>query len=242
MALQQARPTLGRGTGSLIPKTDEEAGKHQLPVSIRYVSHLDPSTRKTLATLTPADFREFAGIRHTPTRERSLATRAALRELLSEVAAHVPPSAWAFTRDENGKPILAAGQESLHFSCSHTLWMSVVAVSRQPVGVDIESAKLSIDDAFLTEYFAPAERAAVSAKTAGERPAAYARLWTLKEAVTKMLGMGLAVQLSELEFESEDDRVSNSCRSEINNLDLQLLTWSLPNKAHPLCLALALSR
>lgn len=240
MYLEHAGPDAGRGGGYAIPESVAAAPVTGGVVSIRYVSHLDRQTRNAIGNLTPADFQEFASIRHTPTRERSLATRAVLRALLSEAAPEIAAADWTFTRDAYGKPTLGPGLPNLHFSCSHTLWMSVIAVSGRPVGIDIESSNLAADDAFLGEYYSQRERHALAAKTPAERPAACARLWTLKEAVAKLLGTGLALSISELEFESEEDRISQSNSSEINKSEFKLATWSLPNKAHPLSVALAL--
>lgn len=239
MYLEHAGPQQGHGS---VPTMDSERSEALAHVSIRYVSHLNPATRQTLSTLTPEDYREFAPIRHTPTRERSLATRALLRTTLSEVDGNTPPEAWVFTRDAYGKPALANQLTDLHFSCSHTMWVSVVAVSRRPIGIDIESSSLSVDDAFLAEYYSAQERRDVARKPIANRASAYARLWTLKEAVAKILGTGLALPLSQLEFENEEDRLSYSSTSEINGSELQLATWSLPNKAHPLSVALAIRR
>lgn len=243
MYLEHAGPADVRGSGHAIPEsvatTAPAADGH---VSIRYISHLDRQTRTAISNLTPADFQEFATIRHTPTRERSLATRAVLRALLSEAAPSVAPADWTFTRDAFGKPTLGSGLPNLYFSCSHTLWMSVVAVSDRPIGIDIESANLAADEAFLAEYYSQRERNALAATAPAGRQAACARLWTLKEAVAKLLGTGLALPFSELEFESEEDRISQSNNSEINKSELQLATWSLPNKAHPLTVAIAMER
>lgn len=240
MYLEHAGPKSGHSGGYAIPESVAPAPVAYSDVSIRYVPHLDRETRTTLGSLTPADLQEFASIRHTPTRERSLATRATLRIALSEAAPEIDSSQWTFTRDAYGKPTLGPGLPNLHFSCSHTHWMSVVAVSNRPVGIDIESSNLGADDAFLEEYFSDRERISVTAKPLGNQAAAWSRLWTLKEAVAKLLGTGLALSFSELEFESEEDRLCQSNNSEINKSELQLATWSLPNKAHPLSVALAL--
>lgn len=212
------------------------------PVSIRYVSHGETAADLDSPNLTQSDFEEFAAIRHAATRARSLATRAALRALLSEAAPEMAPTAWTIVRDASGKPSLGNIDTNLHFSCSHTYGTSVVAVSNRPIGIDIESANLAADEAFQAEYFSAFERAAIAAKSPEARPQACARLWTLKEAVAKLLGTGLALSFSELEFKSEEEHVSISNSSEITNSELQLATWSLPSKAHPMTVALAVRR
>lgn len=195
-----------------------------------------------MQNLIPSDFSEFERIRHKPTRERSLATRALLRGALSDFVGDVKETEWTFERDANGKPRLIKGPSNIHFSCSHTAWQSVVAVSDRPVGIDIECGEIAADDAFLEEYFSRKERAAIASKPIKDRGVACARLWTLKEAVSKLIGTGLAFPFSELEFESEEDRLSQGISSGISTSELLLTTWSLPNPAHPLTVALALQR
>ncbi len=214
-------------------------------VSVWYVWHTgakqsDASER----TLTQADLSEFSNIRHSHVKERSLATRALLRRALSKaVGGEIAPSEWAFERGAHGKPALAPAFPRLHFSCSHTHSASAVAVSRlHPVGIDIESSFLTFEDPRLLEdYFSQGELEAIERLPEHRRAMARVRLWTLKEAVAKMLGTGLALDISELEFDAEHDRLKSASESDIEFSGMRLATWSFTNQPQPLSVALAVN-
>lgn len=214
-------------------------------VSVWYLWHtdyFDPS--EINHGLTGADLAEFSDLRNATTRARSLMTRALLRTALSDAAGGaVRPSEWVFERGAHGKPSLLNPSVNLHFSCSHTPLVSVVAVSRtRPIGIDIESVLPDFDDpSLIEEFFTAEERLAIQCLPSEGQMKARTRLWTLKEAVVKMLGTGLALDVSKLEFDTEEDRL-NSCQDpEINIPGLRLATWSIPNQTQPLSVALAVN-
>lgn len=211
-------------------------------VSVWYVQHgAGQKTEGYYSILTETDFAEFASIRHIATRDRSLATRALLRKALSEVTSdRTQATEWTFERGEHGKPLLGSAHPQLHFSCSHTPWMSAVAVSRtHPVGIDIECAQPRSDEDLTDDYFTSCERMALSRLPVHTRAQARARLWALKEATVKMLGTGLAYDISELEFDPVQDRL-NSSREGFSRLsEMRIATWSIRNETQPLSVALA---
>jgi 4'-phosphopantetheinyl transferase len=213
-------------------------------VSVWYLWHTDQSQLAEFNHgLTSADFAEFADIRNPAVRARSLRTRGLLRAALSEAAnGDVRPSEWVFERGAHGKPHLLNPPIKLHFSCSHTPMVSIVAVSRtRPVGIDIETAFSSLDDpSLIEEFFTAAERQAIQCIPLGSRAKARTRLWTLKEAVVKMLGTGLALDVSKLEFDIEEDRLKSSRDPEIDISGVRLATWLIPNHVQPLSVALAI--
>jgi len=214
-------------------------------VSVWYVWHTAQSQLDAFHhALTDADYAEFADIRHGTTRDRSLRTRALLRASLSEaVQGQLRPADWAFERNAHGKPCLRPYLPNLHFSCSHAHSASVIAVSRQhPVGIDIESSFLTFEDpSLLEEYFSEGERQAIERLPEHRRAKARVRLWTLKEAVVKMLGTGLALDISQLEFDAEDDRLKSNREPEIDISGMRLATWSVTTQLQPLSVALAVN-
>ncbi len=242
-----ATPALQRISASGARRTVSAPIQHDpySDVSVWYVWH-NGGTRSNaiMCVITDADHAEFANISHAHTRERSLATRAALRNALSRaVSGTVKPSEWVFERGANGKPALAPGFPKLHFSCSHTHTVSAVAVSRlHPVGIDIESSFLTFEDpSLLEEYFSEGELQAIERLPEHRRAKARVRLWTLKEAVVKMLGTGLALDISQLEFDAEDDRLKSNCEPEIDISEMRLATWSVTTQLQPLSVALAVN-
>ena len=92
----------------------------------------------------------------------------------------------------HGKPIVR--DQSIHVSVAHTDGLVLVAVSNDAeLGIDVEAlsafASNDIDRAALT----PVEALAVAALPPQHRAAERARLWTRKEAVAKVSGIGLRV-------------------------------------------------
>lgn len=91
-------------------------------------------------------------------------------------------------RTEEGKPYFPS-LPALHFNISHTVGYVLCALSRQPVGVDIETIRPRRET--LPRYaLSPREYADYEALGA-DWPAFYT-LWTRKEAWCKYTGQGLA--------------------------------------------------
>jgi len=67
------------------------------------------------------------------------------------------------------------------------------------VGVDVEPvASFALEATLLEQVCSPAERAALERCDPSERPLAFTRLWTLKEAIVKARGTGLREPLPEV--------------------------------------------
>ena len=98
-----------------------------------------------------------------------------------------------FEYGEHGKPLLA-GHPEIHFNLSHCREAVVCAVSRQPVGIDVESVR-EYKESLARYTMNEAELAEIAA---AERPdVAFTRLWTMKEARLKWSGEGLSNTLKE---------------------------------------------
>jgi 4'-phosphopantetheinyl transferase len=134
---------------------------------------------------------------------RWLVSRAALREILAAELG-TSPSAVRLKLGANGRPGLdpAAHRPVLDFNLSHSADLALVAIVRGArVGVDVERLRRGRDPLRVADrYFSAAEVAAVRAYPAGDRPAAFLRYWTAKEALAKGLGLGLRVPGGELEL------------------------------------------
>jgi 4'-phosphopantetheinyl transferase len=91
----------------------------------------------------------------------------------------------------------------LRVSLSHCEEVALIAVARRPVGVDAETLAAAGDDGLddLADLVLhPRELAAYERAGVAQRPRAFARLWTRKEAVLKARGEGIGDRLlSELE-------------------------------------------
>ncbi|WP_431684181.1 4'-phosphopantetheinyl transferase family protein [Kitasatospora sp. KL5] len=92
----------------------------------------------------------------------------------------------------HGRPATTA-DPALHFSMSHTGDMVLYGIAGTPVGMDIEATATPQVVAEVTPHLHPNEQAEIHLLPPGERPAAFTRCWTRKEAYLKGTGTGLAV-------------------------------------------------
>jgi len=128
-------------------------------------------------------------------RRAYVAAHALLRARLSERARGIAPAQWRFGATPHGKPFVHAPAVRFNISLSHTRGMAAVAiVSGRDVGVDVESFLRPRDALKVAErFFAPEEAALVRRELDPlARSEVFFAIWTLKEAVLKADGSGLA--------------------------------------------------
>jgi len=92
-----------------------------------------------------------------------------------------------FDYEENGKPHIE-GRPDIHFNLSHCHSAALCAVSRNPIGVDIESIREFKEG--LVEYTMN-EQELNYIKHAARPDVAFIRLWTMKESLLKLTGEGI---------------------------------------------------
>jgi 4'-phosphopantetheinyl transferase len=96
----------------------------------------------------------------------------------------------------------------VHFSVSHADSLSIVAVSRdRPVGIDIEAEQSGLEQEFVRSFLSRREWNAVHLLPEAQRRRDVIRLWTLKEAYTKLLGIGITTDLQSFEFQLDPLRL-----------------------------------
>jgi len=122
-------------------------------------------------------------------RNRFIAGRALLRLNLSSYFG-CKPAEIAFHYNQWGKP--SVPNSGLEFNVAHSENYFVLAVSREPVGVDIEKNK-PIEDLYLIArtVFSPNELTAWSLLPEMDQVASFYKIWTRKEALLKGLGRGV---------------------------------------------------
>lgn len=139
-----------------------------------------------------------------PDRRQFVRAHSALRRLL---AAYLCTAATAFTYDVGayGRPRVANQDALINFNISHSGdWMVLALGLDCTVGIDIEAWRDSIGDEVLIErYFSANEAALWRMESPSRRPAAFAQLWTRKEATLKALGCGFINDLSAIDTVSE---------------------------------------
>jgi phosphopantetheinyl transferase/3-hydroxymyristoyl/3-hydroxydecanoyl-(acyl carrier protein) dehydratase len=153
-------------------------------------------------------------------RNEWLCARLATKELARCWARDFFGAAWALNdfvvrKDEFGAPSLAArdGLQSMGplpfitMSHSHGVAYAVISAPGEPapIGVDIERIETR-EEAFARDYFTP-EELALSVGEGVERDALITALWCCKESVSKALGLGLKLRMSDMIIErfAQDD-------------------------------------
>lgn len=136
-----------------------------------------------------------------------LLTRLALRALLSYNYPDTDPADWRFSRSESGKPLVSFPKPKVSFNLSHAGSMVALAFSEQvSIGVDIEHCDRELDaEALAARYFSAREYAMLMSLPVPTRRQRFLTLWTMKEAVVKASGLGLARALKDYEFVIDDD-------------------------------------
>jgi 4'-phosphopantetheinyl transferase len=135
-------------------------------------------------------------------RRRFVRCRHALREILGALV-KVPTASIRFRATGQGKPELDPESalvdprglaRNLHFNVSHSGGLALVGVSAgREIGVDLERVRaIEEADRIVASFFSPGELAAFGSIAADDKPMAFMRGWTRKEAILKGLGIGLA--------------------------------------------------
>ncbi|TAJ33096.1 MAG: 4'-phosphopantetheinyl transferase superfamily protein [Reyranella sp.] len=123
---------------------------------------------------------------------RFVAARSRLRALLGRHLGRDPRSL-VFLLNEFGKPRLA-DLPGVQFSLSHSQDRALLAVSEGPeIGADLEMMRPVEHLDLARRYFHPDEVAAIERHD--DPREAFFRIWTLKEAVVKAIGLGLSLPL-----------------------------------------------
>ncbi|MFE9446527.1 4'-phosphopantetheinyl transferase family protein [Streptomyces sp. NPDC006602] len=144
------------------------------------------------------DWSRYRTAREPLVRSRLLGSRLLLRHVVAVVAG-TEPGRVVVGRDGDGRPFLHR-PAGLDVGISHTAGMLVVGVARgRRIGVDVEASDRSLlAPGFAEKFCHPQELAELSGLRPAERNLRLVRLWTLKEAYTKALGVGLAHDFTHL--------------------------------------------
>ncbi len=132
-------------------------------------------------------------------RERFLAARRVLREILTRYL-NTTPSSVPLRQATSGKPFLVP-HGHLRFNISHAGSTLLVAVARErELGVDVEWLDADVPVAELAETtLSKPERRILDGLDGERRKVAFLAFWTRKEALVKADGRGLSLPLSDVD-------------------------------------------
>jgi 4'-phosphopantetheinyl transferase len=147
-------------------------------------------------TLDPDERRRAARFVFARDRDRFVAGRGTLRELLARYLGRAPGEL-AFSYGPHGKPAVAGAARDLRFNLSHAGGLALYAVAEgRELGIDVETMRPDFATERIAErFFSPAERAALRRVAAEQRCEAFFACWTRKEAYMKALGRGFSLPL-----------------------------------------------
>jgi 4'-phosphopantetheinyl transferase len=187
-----------------MPLTDRPPAEDH-PVAVWRVA-LDPGEEVAddlRRHLSPEETERLQRLNRTAVGRRWLVSRGSLREILATELGTAPSSV-RIRLGPHGRPALDPDQNraDLDFNLSHSGDLALVAVARgMRVGIDVERLRPGRDPLRIADrYFSAAEVEAVRAFPEADRPSAFLRYWTAKEALAKGLGLGLRAPIGGLEL------------------------------------------
>lgn len=126
----------------------------------------------------------------------TLVCRGALRCILSGLAV-CSPSQLRFARTKLGKPfcIGPAAAQQFEFNVTHSEGLALIAIARSSaLGIDVEYTRADIDmDSVSRACFTAHENQQLDKSSSDVRRGTFYQIWTRKEALLKLLGLGLSV-------------------------------------------------
>ncbi|KQM78523.1 hypothetical protein ASE74_13555 [Pedobacter sp. Leaf216] len=135
---------------------------------------------------------------------RFIATRLAIRKIISQYTGTVPQSV-IFNQTANKKPSTAG----IEFNISHSAQYIMIAMSENPIGIDVEHIDHPVDVGQLIPYcFCTAEEEFIMLSE--DQKESFFTLWTRKEALLKATGEGLIDNL--LEINCLENIQTRSCK------------------------------
>ncbi|KAM0067225.1 putative holo-[acyl-carrier-protein] synthase [Helianthus debilis subsp. tardiflorus] len=155
--------------------------------------------------LSPPEKDHVFNMRGDELQKSSLLARALVRTAISRYQIHscVSPKSLVFGKNAHGKPEVIWEQRNdrhpppLHFNLSHTSSLIACGVTvGSPIGIDVEEKQRTMKNnilSFAKRYFSREEVEVLSAISDPEAQRhEFIKLWTLKEAYVKALGIGFS--------------------------------------------------
>jgi 4'-phosphopantetheinyl transferase len=159
-------------------------------------------SRACLKALSKQDWPALNRIRNPANRRSAIAARVLLRIGLSQASGRrIAPPDWRFDTAAHDRPVVAEGLPQMHFSVSHTDELAMVAVSPTlDIGIDVECVDQHVDPHLIAEFCHLDEHHSVGGLPRPQEIREFIRLWTLKEAYAKLLGLGHSLDFKSVKF------------------------------------------
>jgi phosphopantetheinyl transferase len=160
--------------------------------------------------LTESDWDSLLRIQDPGNRNSAIAARILLRLGLSKATERsIAPAEWQFAQTEQQRPTIAAGLPQIRYSVSHVDELAVVAISPDlNVGIDVESIDQRVSHAAMKEFCHTDELSSAQHLGDAQKIREFVRVWTLKEAYTKLRGVGHSLDFKMLRFTLDPSRLA----------------------------------
>lgn len=152
-----------------------------------------------------------------PVRKRAaIAARVVLRIALSHASGHkVKAGDWRFVVSPAGKPTVAPDLPPVHFSVSHLDQLVAVAVSAErEIGIDIECIDQNVSPDLIAGFAHVDEAHSIGGLPRPREIREFIRLWTLKEAYTKLTGTGHTLDFKAINFTLDPVRLETPAQED----------------------------
>ena len=196
--------------GSFLGSVPSTFDGPEVHISYRATASLGPeAVEAALATLSTDERLRCESFHFAADRRDYASAHELLRRCLSMHGGRKPTD-WRFRLGRTAKPYIAPSSDdhtaSLSFNLSHARGLVACAITRElPVGIDVERTDRSVDVNEISDAcFSPFEVFDLNTCPHAARGSRFAELWTLKEAVLKATGDGLARRLDGLTFRLEN--------------------------------------
>jgi len=161
--------------------------------------------QKMQQTLSEVERAKVARFKFESLQQTAVISRGSLRIILGKFLT-IPPETIQFIYNAQDKPALSPPAE-YQFNVAHSGHFVLIAVSKLPVGVDIEQIKLEREYGMIAQrYFSEWETAVFQNLPTIDQPQAFYNCWTRKEAYLKGIGTGLTTKLDSFDVEFRPDR------------------------------------
>jgi 4'-phosphopantetheinyl transferase len=174
------------------------------------LSALRPDESRWQKVLSPDEAARAARYRFAVDRQRYSISRGVLRTILGSYL-RSDPVRIIFSYSSREKPFLSPpySDSGITFNISHSGEVTLLALTHnRDIGVDVEQmARKSDLEAIARRFFSAHEQEQLFTLPAEQRPEAFFRCWTRKEAYIKATGDGLSLPLSQFDVSiAADDR------------------------------------
>lgn len=156
------------------------------------------------AALSPDETARYQRFRFAKDRHQFLVSHALVRQVLS-LYADIPPAAWQFVANPQGRPEIAASLIGLplRFNLTHTAGLAACVVSLETdCGIDAEMLSLPANPSGIAlKMFAANEQRDLASLQGAAYLSRFFSYWTLREAYCKAIGLGLSAEMDTFAFE-----------------------------------------